>query len=342
MKRSDFQYHLPPERIAARPAEPRDSARLLVDRAPFEETTVRHFPEYLNPGDVLVLNDTRVIPARLYGQRGETKIEILLNRPLGNGRWSVFAKPGKKLKPGDTVRFGEDFSAAVERKEGYEIILGFSLSGSAFEAALNRHGHTPLPPYIPRPEGETPEDRARYQTVYANEAGAVAAPTAGLHFTPELLDAIRAKGISIHHVTLHVGAGTFLPVKTDDLREHKMHAEWCRLSAETADAINRARASGGRVIAVGTTSLRTLESAPWADGRIQPFEGDTDIFITPGYRFKAVDMLLTNFHLPESTLLMLVSAFSGTERIRALYRHAIDQGYRFFSYGDGCLLYRRT
>lgn len=338
MKRSDFSYSLPPERIATHPAEPRDSARLLVANEPFTDTTIRTFPEWLREGDVLVLNDTRVIPARLYALRGTARIEILLNRPLEGGRWMVFAKPGKKLKAGDTLTIADGFTATVEAKDGYDVTLRFSETGDAFFSKLEQYGHMPLPPYIARED--TDADKADYQTIFARNAGAVAAPTAGLHFTPELLERIRARGVTITHVTLHVGAGTFLPVKADDVSDHKMHAEWCHLPAETAAAINTAKANGGRIVAVGTTSLRTLESAPWVEGHIQPFEGDTDIFITPGYRFKAVDVLLTNFHLPESTLLMLVSAFSGMERIRALYQHAIDNGYRFFSYGDACLLFR--
>jgi S-adenosylmethionine:tRNA ribosyltransferase-isomerase len=348
MKTSDFDFHLPPERIAEAPARPRDAARLL-DVHPGEgadglfDRRVRDLPDVLRAGDLLVFNDTRVIPTRLEGRRGEVRVEATLHKREGEDRWLAFARPGKRLRVGDRVEFGPGLSAEVEAKhEGGEVALRFSVAGAELSAALHRLGSMPLPPYIPRPEGAREEDARDYQTVFAAVEGAVAAPTAGLHFTPELLDRLEAAGIRRAPLTLHVGAGTFLPVKTEDVAGHRMHSEWGEIGPETARAIAETRRRGGRVVAVGTTSLRLLESAAREDGALEPFSGDTDIFITPGYRFKIVDLLLTNFHLPRSTLMMLVSAFAGTRRIREAYAHAIETGYRFYSYGDATLLRRQA
>lgn len=341
MRVDDFDFELPRERIAERPANPRDSARLLhVEAGGLSDLGVGDLPRLLRAGDVMVFNDTRVIPARLVGKRGQAGVEVTLHERTGPDRWKVFARPAKKLRPGDRVDFAEGFSAEVLSKgEAGEVLLAFDRAGEALMAALEAHGRMPLPPYIR--QGEADEaDRSDYQTVFAREKGAVAAPTAGLHFTPELLAAIDAAGVTRVTVTLHVGAGTFLPVKVDDTRDHRMHSEIGVVTAEAAEAINAARANGGRVVAVGTTSCRLLESAAGEDGRLKPFDGATDIFITPGYRFRAVDMLMTNFHLPRSTLFMLVSALSGLERMKRAYAHAIAAGYRFYSYGDACLLHR--
>ncbi|MBZ6079132.1 tRNA preQ1(34) S-adenosylmethionine ribosyltransferase-isomerase QueA [Microvirga puerhi] len=353
-----FDFDLPEDRIALRPAEPRDSARMLIVRpgdVSFEDRIVRDLPELLQPGDVLVLNDTRVIPSRLYGlrMREETaaRVEIMLHKREGNDRWRAFARPAKKLQVGDRIRFGEAsestscelvrLDAEVEAKgEGGDVTLRFSFTGPFLDEAIARLGELPLPPYIAGKRATDDRDRTDYQTVYARDEGAVAAPTAGLHFTDDLFRRLDARGITRHFVTLHVGAGTFLPVKADDTAEHKMHAEWGSVSEATARALNEARARGGRVVAVGTTSLRLLESAAREDGMILPFSGDTDIFITPGYRFRGVDVLMTNFHLPRSTLFMLVSAFAGLDRMRAAYAHAIATGYRFYSYGDASLVFR--
>jgi S-adenosylmethionine:tRNA ribosyltransferase-isomerase len=304
----------------------------------FADRATRDLPRLLRAGDMLVVNDTRVIPARLIGLRGAAKIEITLHRDLGGGSWRAFAKGAKKLKAGDRIDFAADFAASVLEKhaEG-DVTLGFDREGEAFRAALARYGHVPLPPYIKRPDDAG--DRGDYQTIFAARDGAVAAPTAGLHFTPPLLDALDAAGIGRATVTLHVGAGTFLPVKVADTEHHEMHSETGFLSAATADRLNAARAAGGRIVAVGTTSLRLLESAARDDGTLMPFAGETALFITPGYRFKAVDLLLTNFHLPRSTLFMLVAAFAGLDRMKAAYAHAIARRYRFFSYGDACLLH---
>lgn len=351
-----FDFDLPPERIALHPAEPRDSARLLVVR-PGEPFQDRHVPDLLDllaPGDVLVVNDTKVIPAELKGTRirGEYHAEVSFNlhKRIDASRWAAFARPAKRLKPGDRLVFGESadracaltaLEAEVERVgEGGEVVLGFALSGAFLDEAIKSHGAMPLPPYIGLRRGFEERDRTDYQTVYAREDGAVAAPTAGLHFTGELLDRLREKGVGIETVTLHVGAGTFLPVKAEDTADHKMHAEWGVVSGEVVDRLTAAKRGGKRIIAVGTTSLRLLESAARETGMLRPFAGDTDIFITPGYRFNTVDMLMTNFHLPRSTLMMLVSAFAGLETMQAAYRHAIDQDYRFYSYGDASLLYR--
>jgi S-adenosylmethionine:tRNA ribosyltransferase-isomerase len=341
MRTADFDFELPPELIADEPARPRDAARLLDVGAALVDRHVRDLPDLLNPGDLLVYNDTRVIPARLTGKRGEVKVEATLHKREGADTWHVFAKPGKRLRIGDTITFAPDLSAEVmEKREAGDIALRFSVAGAELMAALHRHGVMPLPPYIRRPEGALPKDAEDYQTVFAAREGAVAAPTAGLHFTPDLLARLEARGIRRVPVTLHVGAGTFLPVKVDDIREHRMHAEWGEISQETARAIAETRSAGGRIVSIGTTSLRLLETAAADDGTLAPFSGDTDIFITPGYRFKIVDLLLTNFHLPRSTLFMLVSAFAGLERMRAAYAHAISSGYRFYSYGDTSLIGR--
>jgi S-adenosylmethionine:tRNA ribosyltransferase-isomerase len=341
MRLSEFDFSLPPELIAQAPARPRDSARLLhVDGSKLSDGSVRDLPGLLTPGDILVTNDTRVIPAQLTARRGEARIGITLDRPLAGGSWQALARNARRLAPGDMLRFeGSDLAASVEeRRADGSVALRFDRDGDAFAVALEQAGALALPPYIARPAGPRPEDQTDYQTVFAREDGAVAAPTAGLHFTPELLAALDARGVGRVTVTLHVGVGTFLPVRVEDVSEHRMHAERGLVSAATAAAINAARAGGGRVVAVGTTSLRLLESAADEAGRVHAFAGDTDIFITPGYRFRAVDRLMTNFHLPRSTLFMLVTAFSGLETMRAAYAHAITEGYRFFSYGDACLL----
>jgi len=335
-----FDFDLPRELIADRPAEPRDAARLLVVGEKLADRMVAELAGVLRPGDLLVVNDTRVIPARLTGKRGNAGIEATLHKRRDDQTWDAFVRPAKRLRPGDNIRFAGDLRAEVIGKgEAGEVTLRFDRAGADLLAALERHGAMPLPPYIRRASGPDPRDRTDYQTVFAERPGAVAAPTAGLHFTPALLQALETAGIGRVSVTLHVGAGTFLPVKADDTRDHRMHAEWGLLSAETASAINAARAKGGRIVAVGTTALRLLETVSDPAGRIAPFSGETDIFITPGYRFRAVDLLLTNFHLPRSTLFMLVAAFSGLRRMRAAYDHAIRAGYRFYSYGDACLLH---
>jgi S-adenosylmethionine:tRNA ribosyltransferase-isomerase len=340
MRVDAFDFELPKQLIADRPAEPRDAARLLVVGSALEDRHMLDLPLLLRRGDLLVVNDTRVIPARLLGARGAAQIEVTLHRDLGDGNWRAFAKGAKRLKPGDRLVFGEDLAAEVTAKhsEG-DIGLRFAVTGERFRAALARFGSMPLPPYIKRPAGGEARDREDYQTIFAAKEGAVAAPTAGLHFTPRLLAALDAAGIERVAVTLHVGAGTFLPVKAEDTREHTMHSEWGFVAAETAERINAARARGGRIVAIGTTSLRLLESAAAADGRLRPFAGETALFITPGYRFRAIDLLLTNFHLPRSTLFMLVAAFAGLERMQRAYAHAIAAQYRFFSYGDATLLY---
>lgn len=344
-----FDFDLPEDRIALRPASPRDSARLLVVRPgaeiELEDRLVSDLPELLAPGDAMVVNATRVIPARLRAQRrrGETvaKVEILLHQRLDGARWKAFARPAKKLGLGERVEIGEGaapLSATVEaRGEGGEATLAFDLAGPDLDAAIAALGELPLPPYIGAKRGVDARDADDYQTLFAREAGAVAAPTAGLHFTPRLVEAIAARGVSRHETILHVGAGTFLPVKAEDTDDHRMHFESGTLDAATAEALNAARAAGGRLVAVGTTSCRLLESAVGPDGRLAAFAGETDIFITPGFRFRAVDALLTNFHLPRSTLMMLVSAFAGLDVVRRAYAHAIAAGYRFYSYGDACL-----
>ncbi len=338
MRVDDFDFDLPPDLIAARPADPRDASRLLEVGETLADWAMRDLPRLLRPGDLLVANDTRVIPARLVGRRGTAKVEVTLHRDLGGGRWRAFAKGAKKLHPGDRIAFADDFHAAVAAKnaEG-DVTLAFDREGAAFRAALTQHGHVPLPPYIKRPDDVA--DRGDYQTIFAAKDGAVAAPTAGLHFTERLLAALDKAGIGRVTVTLHVGAGTFLPVKVADTADHTMHSETGFIDAAAAQRINGARAAGGRVVAVGTTPLRLLESAASDDGTVGPFAGDTALFITPGYRFKAVDLLLTNFHLPRSTLFMLVGAFAGLARMKAAYAHAVAARYRFFSYGDACLLH---
>lgn len=337
MRVDAFDFDLPPALIADRPMEPREAARLLHVGGVLADARVGDLPELLAPGDILVFNDTKVIPARLLGRRGAVAVEALLHRRLDERSWLAFVKPGKRIRVGDSIDFAEDFSAeAIEKRDGGEIELRFSLAGEALMDRLRAVGHVPLPPYIRRPDDA--RDRTDYQTVFAREDGAVAAPTAGLHFTPSLLDRLAARGIKTARITLHVGAGTFLPVKVEDTDEHRMHAEWGRVDAAAVAAIAAAKAAGGRVVAVGTTSLRLLETAG-RDG-LAPFEGETDIFITPGFGFKVVDRLLTNFHLPRSTLFMLVAAFAGLPRMRAAYDHAIANGYRFYSYGDCCLIER--
>ena len=341
MKTADFDFDLPPECIAAHPVSPRDAARLLVVGDAPRDLTVRDLPALLEPGDVLVFNDTRVLPARLRGRRGEAKIEATLHKQESANAWRAFARPAKRLRPGDTVAFAEDLTAEVaEKGDGGEVLLRFNVGGADLIAALQRHGEMPLPPYIRRDGGADERDHWDYQTMFAKIEGAVAAPTAGLHFTPELMRAIAERGVTAVPLTLHVGAGTFLPVKVENVADHRMHAEYGEITAGTANAVNAARAAGGRVVAVGTTVLRLLESAADEDGALRPFAGETDIFITPGYRFSTADLLMSNFHLPRSTLFMLVCAFAGMERVKAAYAHAVEAGYRFYSYGDACLLKR--
>lgn len=334
-----FDFQLPNEQIALRPVSPRDSARmLLVDGDAINNSHVYELPDLLSAGDVLVFNDTRVIPGRLTGKRGDAKMQVTLHKRESDVVWRVFAKPAKKARLGDMINFEGLEAEVIGVGEDGERILAFKLENDAMAEALESHGVMPLPPYIAAQRAVDDADKADYQTVYAENDGAVAAPTAGLHFTPELLERLRDKGIHFAHVTLHVGAGTFLPVKVQNTDDHKMHSEWGEISRETADLLNQVRANGGRIISVGTTSLRLLESAATENGIIESFSGDTDIFITPGYRFKAVDMLMTNFHLPKSTLFMLVSALAGMKEMRAAYDYAIEHGYRFYSYGDSSLL----
>ena len=358
MRTDLFDFELPESNIALRPVSPRDAARMLVvtPGEALADAAVRDLPRYLKAGDQLVVNDTKVIPAQLEGTRTRgdavARIGATLHLKAGDDRWWAFVRPAKKLVVGDRVRFrAEEGTAAgetcllgtldatvAEKRETGEVLLAFDLAGPDLDQAIAAVGHIPLPPYIAQKRGEDAADRDDYQTIYAQKEGAVAAPTAGLHFTPELMAAIDARGIERHLVTLHVGAGTFLPVKADDTDDHKMHAEWGEIAPDTAERLNAARADGRRVIAVGTTVLRLLESAADESGTIQPFAADTDIFITPGYRFRAIDGLMTNFHLPKSTLFMLVSALMGRERMLAAYNHAIENRYRFYSYGDSSLL----
>ncbi len=342
MKVDDFDFDLPRELIAERPVSPRDQAKLLHVRPDgLDDLIVRALPDLLQPGDILVSNDTRVIPARLTGKRGLAGIEVTLHERIGLDRWNAFARPAKKLKVGDRIDFSPTFWADVAAKgEMGEVTLAFNVGGDALMLALDAHGVMPLPPYIKREHGADEQDKSDYQTVFARDPGAVAAPTAGLHFTPDLLAALDARGVLRQTLTLHVGAGTFLPVKADDTKDHKMHSERGVITPEAAQRINAARQAGGRIVAVGTTSLRLLESAAAPNGEVLPFDGATDIFITPGYRFRAVDVLMTNFHLPRSTLFMLVSAFAGLDRMRQAYDHAKANGYRFYSYGDASLLHR--
>ncbi|MBX9592065.1 MAG: tRNA preQ1(34) S-adenosylmethionine ribosyltransferase-isomerase QueA [Hyphomonadaceae bacterium] len=354
MRTDLFDFELPDDRVALEPAHPRDDARLLVvDAGGFADRIVRDLPDLLRPGDTLIFNDTRVIRAALAGERvrGEASARVTFNlhKRVDASRWRAFARPAKRLAVGDRVRFGHDgrvcflgtLDATITEigSEG-EVELSFSMHSAYLDEAIDALGDPPLPPYIAGKRDLCPEDAERYQTIYARREGAVAAPTAGLHFTERLFEALDARGIARLFVTLHVGAGTFLPVKVDDTAQHRMHAEWGEVSAETAEAVNRARAKGGRVIAVGTTCLRLLETAADDNGSIMPYNGETRLFITPGYRFKAVDLLVTNFHLPRSTLFMLVAAFSGLETMQRAYTHALGSGYRFYSYGDACLLQR--
>jgi S-adenosylmethionine:tRNA ribosyltransferase-isomerase len=357
LRLSDFDFELPEDRIALRPASPRDSARLLVadGGGGLEDRRVRDLPELLRPGDVLVLNDTRVIPARLKGVRrrddSAVAVEATLLKRLSSSRWTALAKPGRRLRVGDRIAFGDTsdracFLSALEATiteigEAGEVTLAFDLAGPDLDLAVAERGVMPLPPYISARRAEDEQDRSDYQTAFARVDGSVAAPTAGLHFTPELLAALGGRKVEIEFVTLHVGAGTFLPVKTEEVSEHKMHAEAGEVSAATAQALNRARAEGRRIIAVGTTALRLLESAADGAGVIRPFSGETRLFITPGYAFRTAEALMTNFHLPRSTLFMLAAAFSGLDALRCAYEHAIEGGYRFYSYGDATLLWRR-
>jgi S-adenosylmethionine:tRNA ribosyltransferase-isomerase len=331
VRSAEFDFALPPDRIAQSPARPRDSARLLVVGDALQDRIIAELPTLLRPGDVLVANDTRVIPAQLEGRRGAARIGLTLDQPRPEGAWHALARNARRLRPGDRLAFERDpgLEAEILSRDGDSVTVRFN-------GPFDRAGALALPPYIARPQGPTPEDADDYQTVFAARDGAVAAPTAGLHFTPRLLDALAASGIPRVLVTLHVGAGTFLPVRTEDIGQHRMHAERGEITAEATEAINGAR----RVVAVGTTSLRLLESAADEGGRIRPFHGETSLFITPGYRFRRVGALLTNFHLPRSTLFMLVCAFAGTACMRAAYTHAIEAGYRFYSYGDACLLER--
>src|SRR5579862_1563407 len=361
MRTDLFDFALPEDRIALRPASPRDSARLLVVRpgnpAALEDRIMRDLPDLLHPGDALVVNDTKVIPAQLFGRRlprgeggeGGPAIAATLTRRLDGSRWTALARPAKRLAVGDAVRFGaeskvcflDQLDATVEAKgEGGEITFAFAFHGAVLDQALAERGDMPLPPYIASRRGVDDSDRADYQTMFARAEGSVAAPTAGLHFSETLVAALQARGIGLQRVTLHVGPGTFLPVKAEDTADHRMQAEWANVSAETAAAFNSTRHAGRRIVAVGSTSLRLVESAAAKDGTVGEFSGETALFITPGYRFRAVDAMLTNFHLPRSTLFMLVAAFSGLETMRAAYAHAIDSGYRFYSYGDACLLFR--
>ncbi len=355
MRTDLFDFELPAASIALRPASPRDAAAMLVVPADggLRDCHVGDLKDWLEPGDQLVVNDTRVISAQLTGRRigraTEPKIEATLIKRLDGSRWQALVKPAKKLSPGDVIRFGNEgrvcllghLDAEVEHKgDDGEITLSFSFHGPALDSAIADLGSPPLPPYIASKRAPDERDASDYQTMFAVHEGAVAAPTAGLHFTPALEKALRERGVDIQRITLHVGAGTFLPVKAEDTEAHRMHAEWGSISAETARALNAAKATGGRIVAVGTTSLRLLESATAEDGTIQPFTGETAIFITPGYRFRAVDILLTNFHLPRSTLFMLVSAFRGLDTMKRAYAHAVNIGYRFYSYGDACLLFR--
>jgi S-adenosylmethionine:tRNA ribosyltransferase-isomerase len=361
MRTDLFDFALPEGRIALRPAAPRDAARLLVVRpgSPLEDRTVRDLPALLREGDALVVNDTKVLPASLHGRRlaragsadgdREPAIAATLIKRLDGSRWNALVRPGKRLAVGDVVRFGaegrvcflDQLDATVEAKgQGGEVTLAFAFHGAVLDQALAERGDMPLPPYIAGRRDADEADRSDYQTMFAREEGSVAAPTAGLHFTEALVAALAARGIGLHKVTLHVGPGTFLPVKADDTIGHRMHPEWGTVSAETAAALNAARRAGGRIITVGSTSLRLIESAAAEDGTIGQFSGETDLFVTPGYRFRAVAGMLTNFHLPRSTLFMLVCAFCGLDVMQRAYAYAIEAGYRFYSYGDACLLFR--
>jgi S-adenosylmethionine:tRNA ribosyltransferase-isomerase len=358
MRTDLFDFALPEDRIALRPVSPRDAARLLVVRPgaarALEDHIVRDLPELLRAGDAVVVNDTKVIAASLHGRRigrgeHEPAIAATLVKRLDGSRWTALAKPGKRLAVGDVVRFGsegrvcflEQLDATVEAKgEGGEVTFAFAFAGAVLDQALADRGEVPLPPYIAGRRRTDERDRADYQTMFAREDGSVAAPTAGLHFTESLVQALRARDIALHRVTLHVGPGTFLPVKAADTASHHMHPEWGSVGAATAAALNAARRAGGRIVAVGSTALRLLENAAAEDGTLAPFSGETALFITPGYRFRAVDAMLTNFHLPRSTLFMLVCGFCSLEVMQHAYSHAVETGYRFYSYGDACLLFR--
>jgi len=351
MKLDAFDYTLPHKMIATSPAEPREAARLLdLSCDNFIDRQVGDFPSLLRAGDVLVVNNTEVIPARLRGKRGEASISVTLHKRVSDNVWRVFAKPAKKCRIDDMIVFSDDFAAIVRgRGVGGDVELDFinfasgdALTRTQFDVRLEQYGSMPLPPYIARPNGKRDSDKHDYQTMFAKYRGAVAAPTAGLHFSPDLVNSILIAGIKILPVTLHVGAGTFLPVTVDNIFDHKMHSEWGQIGFQTAETINTARANGGRVIAVGTTSLRILEACYRQNDKIMPFAGETDLFITPGYKFGVTDGLFTNFHLPKSTLLMLVSAFAGMRQIGLAYRHAIAENYRFFSYGDACFMTRNS
>jgi S-adenosylmethionine:tRNA ribosyltransferase-isomerase len=360
MRTDLFDFDLPEDRIALRPAVPREAARLLVVRpgepSQFDDRAIRDLPQFLQPGDAVVVNDTKVIPAFLRGRRvgrgdREPGISANLIKRLDGARWRALVKPARRLEAGDVVRFGSEgrvcfldqLDATVEDKgEGGEITLAFAFHGAVLDQALAERGEVPLPPYIAGRRPADAQDRADYQTMFARQDGSVAAPTAGLHFTAAIVEALAARGIALYRVTLHVGAGTFLPVKAEDTSGHRMQSEWGSVSAETAAALNAARSAGGRIVAVGSTALRLLESAAAANGTLSAFSGETALFITPGYRFRAADVMLTNFHLPRSTLFMLVSAFCGLETMQHAYAHAIASGYRFYSYGDACLLFRAT
>jgi S-adenosylmethionine:tRNA ribosyltransferase-isomerase len=361
MRTDLFDFALPEDRIALRPASPRDAARLLLVRPrnpiPLEDRAMRDLPSLLRAGDMLVVNDTKVFPANLHGRRlaraeggeREPAIAATLTKRLDGSRWMALVRPAKRLAVGDIVRFGSEgkvcflgqLDATVEAKgQGSEVTFAFAFHGAVLDQAIAERGDMPLPPYIASRRNVDDSDRADYQTMFAREEGSVAAPTAGLHFTETLVADLQARGIGVQRVTLHVGPGTFLPVKAEDTADHYMQAEWGNVSAATAAALNATRRAGGRIVAVGSTSLRLVESAAGEDGTIGEFSGETSLFITPGYRFRAVDAMLTNFHLPRSTLFMLVAAFSGLETMRAAYAHAIEAGYRFYSYGDACLLLR--
>ena len=356
MRTDLFDFELPDGRIALEPATPRDAAKLLVmSSGGIEDRIVRELPDLIRPGDALVFNDTRVIRAALEGERtrgnAKARVSFNLHKRVDESHWRAFARPAKRLAVGDHIRFGHDGrvcflgtldATVTDVGSDGEVELSFSMHSAYLDQVIETLGDPPLPPYIAGKRDLLPVDAESYQTIYARHEGAVAAPTAGLHFTEALFETLDIRGIARHFVTLHVGAGTFLPVKADDTVDHRMHAEWGEISAATADALNHTRSKGGRLIAVGTTSLRLLESAADEAGSIKPFSGETQIFITPGYRFKAVDLLMTNFHLPRSTLFMLVAAFSGLETMQQVYAHALRSGYRFYSYGDACLLHRAS
>jgi S-adenosylmethionine:tRNA ribosyltransferase-isomerase len=342
MNVDDFDFDLPPSCVAQRPATPRESAQLLRVGGGLSDHTVGDLPSFLRPSDLLVFNNTKVISARIKGKRGEAKVDATLHKNISPDTWKAFARPGRKIKAGDRLTFDGGFGATVlEKGEGGEITLKFDSTGDALLELLEQNGAMPLPPYIKRGDLLDKDDRSDYQTLFAEKPGAVAAPTASLHFTPSLMEALNKQGVDHVFLTLHVGAGTFLPVKVDDTRDHKMHAEWGDITQVAADKINETRKAGGRIIAVGSTALRLLETAADDLGVLQPFTGETNIFITPGYRFKIPDMLLTNFHLPRSTLFMLVAAFAGMNEMKRAYDHAKETGYRFYSYGDCCLLDRQ-